>query len=135
MKNRSVLFLIVSLAVFAFACKKDEEHIDPVTTSLVETLDQELVPLTTDPTQWTDDELQFLDAVSDQAVVGLGEATHGSSEVFRAKHRMLKYLVENHEFKIFAIEADFGESIFINQAVLNSDKSQIESLMKSTLIP
>ena len=43
---------------------------------------------------------------------------------------MLQYLVENHGFKIFAIEADFGESIFINQAVLNSDKSQIESLMK-----
>lgn len=134
MRKRSILFLIVSVAVLAFACKKDEEQIDPVTTSLVETLDQELVPLTTDPAQWTDDELQFLDAVSNQAIVGLGEATHGSSEFFRAKHRILKYLVENHGFKIFAIEADFGESIFINQAVLNSDKSQIESLMKSKML-
>ena len=41
--------------------------------------------------------------------------------------------MENHGFKIFAIEADFGESIFINQAVLNSDKSQIENLMKEKM--
>ncbi|HKZ37558.1 MAG TPA: erythromycin esterase family protein, partial [Chryseolinea sp.] len=95
--------------------------------------DQELVPLFPDATQWTNDELQFLDAVSDHAIVALGEATHGSSEFFKAKHRMFKYLVENHGFKIFAIEADFGESILINQAVLSSDKSQIESLMKDTM--
>src|SRR3989337_884655 len=133
MKNRSVLTLIVSLAIWVFACKEDEEPVDPVIASLVETLDQELVPLSPDATQWTNDELQFLDAVSDHAIVALGEATHGSSEFFKAKHRMFKYLVENHGFKIFAIEADFGESILINQAVLSSDKSQIESLMKDTM--
>jgi erythromycin esterase len=91
------------------------------------------MPLSIDPAQWTDEQLGFLDAVSDRAIVGLGEATHGSSEFFKAKHRMLKYLVENHGFKIFAIEADFGESIFLNQAVLSSDKSQIENLMKTKM--
>jgi erythromycin esterase len=46
---------------------------------------------------------------------------------------MFRYLVENHGFKIFAIEADFGESVLINEAVMNSDKSQIEGLMKETM--
>jgi len=78
--------------------------------------------------------LQFLDDVSDRAIVALGEGTHGSSEFFKAKHRMFRYLVENHGYKIFAIEADFGESVFINRAVLNSDKNQIESLMKEKMI-
>ena len=133
MKNRFVLALIVSLSIWVLACKENEEPVDPVTVSLTKTLDQELVPLSHDPAQWTNDELRFLDAVSDHAIVGLGEATHGSSEFFKAKHRMFKYLVENHGFKIFAIEADFGESIFINQAVMNSDKSQIESLMKEKM--
>jgi erythromycin esterase len=41
--------------------------------------------------------------------------------------------LQSHGFKIFAIEADFGESMFINQAVLNSDRSQIESLMKEKM--
>ena len=125
--------LIVSLTIWAFACKEDEDPVDPVTASLLKTLDEELVPLSPDPMLWTNDELQFLDAVSDHAIVGLGEATHGSAEFFKAKHRILKYLVENHGFKIFAIEADFGESILINQAVLNSDKSQIENLMKEKM--
>ena len=133
MKNTSALALIVSLAIWNFACKEDEEKVDPVTASLVETLNQELVHLTPDPGQWIDDQLHFLDAVSDHTIVGLGEATHGTSEFFKAKHEILKYLVEHHGFRIFAIEADFGESIFINQAVLKSDKSQIESLMKTKM--
>ena len=130
---KPIFALIVGLTIWVFACKEDEDPVDPVTASLLKTLDEELVPLSTDPMLWTNDELQFLDAVSDHAIVGLGEATHGSAEFFKAKHRMLKYLVENHGFKIFAIEADFGESILINQAVLNSDKSQIENLMKEKM--
>jgi erythromycin esterase len=125
--------LILSLTIWAFACKEDEDPVDPVTASLLKTLNEELSPLSPDPMLWTNDELQFLDAVSDHTIVGLGEATHGSAEFFKAKHRILKYLVENHGFKIFAIEADFGESMLINQAVLNSDKSQIESLMKEKM--
>src|SRR5688500_202128 len=132
MKN-VIFILIVALGISLFACKDDDPEIDPVTASLIETLDHELMPLSSDPAQWTDEQLVFLDDVSDRAIVGLGEATHGSSEFFKAKHRMLKYLVENHGFRIFAIEADFGESIFLNQAVLSSDKSQIESLMKNKM--
>ena len=133
MKNRYILALITSLAICVFSCKEDEEKVDPVTASLVETLNQELDPLSPDPIQWTDSELQFLDEVSDHSIVALGEATHGTAEFFKAKHRIFKYLVENHNYKIFAIEADFGESILINQAVLNSDKSEIENLMKQKM--
>ena len=76
------------MAIWNFACKDDGDPVDPVTASLVKTLDEELVPLTPDPVLWTDDELQFLDAVSDHSIVGLGEATHGSAEFFEAKHEM-----------------------------------------------
>ncbi|HMG92242.1 MAG TPA: erythromycin esterase family protein [Chryseolinea sp.] len=134
MKKLSALLLIVSLTSWNFACKEDDdEHVDPVTASLVETLNEELVHVTTDPGQWIDNQLHFLDAVAAHDIVGLGEATHGTAEFFKAKHRILEYLVENHGFKIFAIEADFGESIFINEAVLKSDKSQIENLMKTKM--
>ena len=44
--------------------------------------------------------------VGDARVVALGEATHGSSEFFRVKHRLLAYLVEQVGFRVFAIEAN-----------------------------
>ena len=133
MKNHYPLCLIISLVIWTFACKEDEPQLDPLTASLVETLNQELEPLSDDPIKWTNDEMQFLDEMSDNDIVAMGEATHGSSEFFKAKHRMIKYLVEKQNFKILAIEADFGESMFLNQAVLNSDKDQIGTLMNDKM--
>src|SRR5688572_33221460 len=113
MTTRLARLLIVLLSLFIFSCddKSQEEKLDPVTGSLVEALDEELVPLATEPLQWTNDEMKFLDDVSDRPIVALGEATHGTSEFFQAKYKIFRYLAENHGFKIFAIEADFGESI------------------------
>ena len=133
MKSRASLITLIALGLCVLTCKEDEKGVDPEAVSLVEILNQELVPLSADPLQWTDEQLHFLDPAGNRAIVALGEATHGTSEFFTAKHRVFKYLVENHGFKIFAIEADFGESIFINQAVLSSDKSQIETLMKDKM--
>jgi erythromycin esterase-like protein len=39
-------------------------------------------------------------------VVALGEATHGTSEFFRMKHRMTEFLVTQMGFRHFAIEMD-----------------------------
>lgn len=38
-------------------------------------------------------------------IVGLGEATHGTSEFFRLKHRLLEFLVEEMGFSVLAMEA------------------------------
>ena len=56
-----------------------------------------------------DDDLAILDSmVGGAAIVGLGEATHGSSEFFRMKHRTLRYLVERQGFTAFGLEADMA---------------------------
>jgi erythromycin esterase len=44
--------------------------------------------------------------VGEARVVALGESTHGTSEFFRVKHRLLAYLVEHAGFRVFAIEAN-----------------------------
>ncbi|MBC7897698.1 MAG: erythromycin esterase family protein, partial [Cytophagaceae bacterium] len=44
--------------------------------------------------------------IGDARVVGLGESTHGTSEFFRTKHRLLRHLVERRGFTLFAIEAN-----------------------------
>jgi len=55
--------------------------------------------------------------VGDARVVALGEATHGTSEFFRAKHRLTRHLVERHGFRVFLIEANQLEVERINEYV------------------
>ena len=56
--------------------------------------------------------------VGDARIVALGEATHGSREIFQLKHRMLEYLVSELGFTVFAIEANWPESEAVNDYVL-----------------
>ena len=51
----------------------------------------------------------------------MGEATHGTREFFKTKHRMLEFLVEKMGFTVFAIEANWPESLAVNDYVLNGN--------------
>jgi len=51
-------------------------------------------------------------------VVALGEGTHGTSEFFRMKHRLTRYLATQHGFTVFAIEANMPEARRLNEYVL-----------------
>lgn len=44
--------------------------------------------------------------VGDARVIALGEDTHGTSEYFRMKHRLTRYMVEEMDARVFAIEAN-----------------------------
>ena len=134
-----VLWLV--LILFFASCDKDSEEIPPEITAptqrepgLVETLESEYTPLSANPLNWSDSELAFLDDLSTKQVIGMGEATHGTAEFFEAKFRMFRYLVENHGHRLFAIEADFGESLFINEAIQNGSTEDIVDLMRSKMI-
>jgi len=137
------LFIFLLSSLLLLACQKDEQAYtanDQGTTSagedksvderLITQLEEVAQPLsTTNPLEWTNEDLRFLDKVADKKIVGLGEATHGTSEFFKAKHRIFQYLVEQHGFKVFAFEADFGESLFINQAIQEGRVADIRGLM------
>jgi erythromycin esterase len=73
---------------------------------------------TTDPAAPLDD-LAALEAIVGEAeIVGLGEATHGSSEIWTMKHRMLEYLVEHMGFTGFVLEADWPVGQQLDKYVL-----------------
>lgn len=55
--------------------------------------------------------------VGDARIVALGEATHGTREIFQLKHRMLELLVERLGFTVFAIEASYPDCVAINEYV------------------
>ena len=104
------------------------------TSLLLNALETEVNELSTNPLSWSNNELNFLDPLADKSIIALGEATHGTGEFFNAKFSIFKYLVENHNFKILAIEADFGESLIINDAIQRSATEEIEDLMKTKML-
>ena len=66
---------------------------------------------TVDPGESNEDLRPFLDLVGDARVVGLGECTHGSSEIHRLKHRLVRLLVEELGFSALVFEANLAETI------------------------
>src|SRR5262245_62444 len=56
--------------------------------------------------------------LKDTKVVGLGESTHGTREMFQLKHRLLEFLVTEMGYDAFAIEASFSACQPINDYVL-----------------
>jgi erythromycin esterase len=67
--------------------------------------------------------------IGDARIVGLGENTHGTSEVFEMKHRLVEFLSTKMDFTIFAIEANMPEAYKLNDYVLNGNGDP-KSLLK-----
>lgn len=76
------------------------------------------------------DDLESLkQMIGDARIVGLGENTHGSSEVFKMKHRLVEFLSTKMNFTIFAIEATMPEAYKLNDYVLHGNGDP-KSLLK-----
>ena len=61
-------------------------------------------------------------------ILGMGEATHGTKEFFEIKKATFEYLVLNHHYRIFGIEASFGGCSYINDYV-NIGVGKIDSVL------
>ena len=125
--------LLAGLLLLMSCQSDDEANIDPEVAALLPSLETELVPLDSDPLRWGDAELAFLDPIAGKSIVALGESTHGTAEFFNAKRRIFRYLVEQHGYRVFAFEADFGESLFIDGAVQAGRRGDIASLMSEKM--
>jgi len=76
---------------------------------------------TTDPTAKDDDLAVLAPMVARATLVGLGEATHGTSEFFRMKHRIFRYLVERQGFTAFGLEADLAACQALDRFILTGE--------------
>lgn len=59
----------------------------------------------------------LLDRIGDAKVVLLGEATHGTSEFYRMRARIVRELVLRRGFNVLAVEADWPDSAQIDRYV------------------
>jgi erythromycin esterase-like protein len=60
---------------------------------------------------------EAFDRFADARVVLLGEASHGTSEFYRARAAITRRLVERHGFSIVAVEADWPDAASIDRYV------------------
>lgn len=60
---------------------------------------------------------EAFDRFGDARVVLLGEATHGTSEFYRARAAITRRLIEHHGFNIVAVEADWPDAARIDRHV------------------
>lgn len=60
---------------------------------------------------------RMFDRFADARVVLLGEATHGTSEFYRARDAITRRLVERHGFNIVAVEADWPDAARVDRYV------------------
>jgi len=92
----------------------------PPTRDQVQWIRENTIPFTTLYPGVNDAELAPLQKIVGNArIVGLGEGTHGTSEFFRMKSRIISYLARNMGFTIFAIEANMPEAYQMNNYVVN----------------
>ncbi len=97
--------------------------------ALVDELNKYISPINGFAPSTNNSDLEVLDKFAGTKVIGLGEATHGTKEFFQMKHRIFKYFVEKHGYKIFAFEADMGECIYIDRFITQGIGS-INEVMK-----
>jgi erythromycin esterase-like protein len=57
------------------------------------------------------------DRLADARVVCLGEASHGTSEFYRARAAITRRLIERHGFNVVAVEADWPDAASIDRHV------------------
>src|SRR3954467_2329343 len=60
---------------------------------------------------------EFFDLFADARVVLLGEASHGTSEFYRARAAISRQLIEKHGFNIVAVEADWPDAATVDRYV------------------
>jgi erythromycin esterase len=90
-----------------------------------------LIPLKTcEPGSGFADLQRLKKLVGDARVVSLGEATHGTHEFFRMKHRLLEFLVSEMDFNVFAIEAPMPQAAYINRYLMDGVGDPAEALAR-----
>ena len=68
----------------------------------------------------------FFDRFGDARVVCLGEASHGTSEFYRARAQITKRLIAHHGFTIVAAEADWPDAATVDRYVRHREPREGE---------
>lgn len=72
----------------------------------------------------------LFDRYADARLVLIGEASHGSSEFYRARAAITRRLIEQHGFNIVAVEADWPDAAAIDAHVRGRPRNVVEAVFE-----
>jgi len=95
-----------------------KDSVSPIQNNIVNSIESQAKRLKTiEPSKPFDDLKPLKNMIGSAQYVGLGENTHGSSEIFTMKFRLVKYLVTEMGFTNFAMEEDWGNGLKLNEYI------------------
>lgn len=93
------------------------------------TIEGQIVPVSNDVLGESLEAFQFIDSeIKGVQLVGIGEATHGTSEFKTIQSNLFKYLVEKHNYTIFFLEDEYVYSLPIDRYIKGGE-GNIDSLV------
>lgn len=99
-------------------------HPDLASDEVIEALQENAFPLASvDAGQGFDDLQPMAPLLAGKRIVALGEATHGTSEFFRMKHRLVEFLVKEMGFRHFGMELSQQDGNLINNYIQSNGAS------------
>jgi erythromycin esterase-like protein len=107
--------ILVTLVAWPMLSVRFQSYPDNLSKRMLDGLRGNTFPLDTVRAGNSFDDLQPLQAIlKEKRIVALGEATHGTSEFFRMKHRLLEFLVREMGFQHFGMELSPADGQLIN---------------------
>lgn len=62
----------------------------------------------------------------DVRLIGLGESTHGTSEFTLMRHRLFRFLVEEHDYNTIFLEEDYATCLRVDNYIKGAEDNPIE---------
>ncbi|MEH7610612.1 erythromycin esterase family protein [Gottfriedia acidiceleris] len=126
MNKKKMYCAMVSTAILVAGCVGEvkaqtetvKDSAQPFQNNIVKSIQSQAKPLKTiEPSKPFDDLKPLKNMIGSAQYVGLGENTHGSSEIFTMKFRLVKYLVTEMGFTNFGMEEDWGNGLKLNEYI------------------
>ena len=138
LKVKSLIFLIgFSLSLLTTYCQRHNASDKPKGVIQVNSMQQVNYVATKKELDWLkvsclkvktvqaesgfEDLLALKRIIGNARIVALGENTHGTSEVFKMKHRLIEFLSTEMGFSILSVEIGMPEAYKLNDYVLNGN--------------
>ena len=97
---------------------------------IVDTTQEIIYPLQLNKPNINDNLLPLKKLFESKTIIGMGEATHGTKEFFETKVKTFQFLVTHCNYRVFGIEASYGECNYINDYV-ETGIGNIDSVMSN----
>lgn len=124
MKNLLAFFLLLSCETGLIA--------QTLTTSrIIESTDKISTKIKSIELSAPQDDIKLLwKSIGKSSIIGLGEGTHGTSDFFKLKNRIIKYGIEEKGLKLILVEESFSNVFKLNDYVRNGNGTAHDALNK-----